>query len=374
MVINKLFYGRAMRIIMIASGDLWAGAEVMVYQLACGLAARTDLDLVVVLLNKGRLMEDLRAAGVKVHVVDETEHSFISLTHAVKELVSEFSPDIIHSHRYKENLLAWLVALGSRGIRLVSTQHGMPEVAGSRPGFGKRLRTNIFFRLLSCCFDRTVVVSREMQQALVGSYGFTAKDIIVIHNGIEIPQDVTCRSEGRIVVGSAGRLFPVKDFSLLVDIARYVIKQSHAFDFVLAGDGPEHEQLEAKVREYGIQDRFSFLGHVSDMDTFYQGLDIYINTSVHEGIPMSVLEAMSFALPVVVPKVGGFPEIVEQGVSGFLVEGRNPEKFAEKILSLTDIGRRRLMATAARQRVLDCFSREAMTRAYYSLYQEVVGT
>ena len=166
----------------------------------------------------------------------------------------------------------------------------------------------------------------------------------------------------------------MKNFSLLVDIARYVITQSDAFDFVLAGDGPEHEQLESKVREYGIQNRFSFLGHLSDMDTFYQGLDIYLNTSVHEGIPMSVLEAMSFGLPAVVPMVGGFPEIIEQGVSGFLVEGRDPEVFAEKILSLTDIGCRRLMATCARQRVLDCFSREAMTRAYSSLYQEVVGT
>ena len=92
------------------------------------------------------------------------------------------------------------------------------------------------------------------------------------------------------------------------------------------------------------------------MDAFYRSLDVYINTSVHEGIPMSVLEAMSYGLPVVVPKVGGFPEIVEDGVSGYLVGGREPEIFADKIFALLQPDVRELMSRLARQRVKESFS------------------
>lgn len=362
-----------MRVLIIASGDLWAGAEVMVHQLARGLVGKAGVALRVVLLNEGRLASELLNLGIEIHIIGESKYTFLSLARLVRKLVIQFSPNIIHSHRYKENLLAWLVALGRHNIKLVATQHGMPEVASTAQSMASRFRTAFFFRLLSCCFNRTVVVSEEMKQALIGSYGFSVDNVIVIHNGICIPMNVISHSGERVVVGSAGRLFPVKDFSLLVEIAHYVISQNEMIDFVLAGDGPQRSMLEYKVREYGIQDRFTFLGHVDDMDNLYQRLDMYINTSVHEGIPMSVLEAMSYGLPVVVPKVGGFSEIVEDGVSGFLVDGRDPGQFTGRILDLLQPDRRCSMAKAARQRVVDRFSSEAMARAYYQLYQEVVG-
>ena len=86
---------------------------------------------------------------------------------------------------------------------------------------------------------------------------------------------------------------------------------------------------------------------------------------------MSVLEAMSHGVPVVVPEVGGLPEIVEDGISGYLVTGREPASFAEKIFILLEAACRRSMARAARQRVVNCFSREAMAREYYTLYREL---
>lgn len=102
-----------------------------------------------------------------------------------------------------------------------------------------RLRTSLLFRLLSCRFDRTVLVSEEMRRALVGSYGFSKKNVMVIHNGILVPDGVIHRSGEQLVIGSAGRLFPVKDFYLLVDVAHFVTSKSETVDFVLAGDGPQ---------------------------------------------------------------------------------------------------------------------------------------
>jgi glycosyltransferase involved in cell wall biosynthesis len=153
-----------------------------------------------------------------------------------------------------------------------------------------------------------------------------------------------------------------------------VVAQSDIVDFVLAGDGPERQILEEKVRKAGLHGRFKFLGHQDDMDIFYKSLDVYINTSVHEGIPMSVLEAMSYGLPVVVPKVGGFPEIVEEGISGYLIDARDPSVFSDRCVGLlSDPEKREQMAKAARQRVIDHFSREAMTTQYYQLYRKLLS-
>ncbi len=361
---------------MLASGDLWAGAEVMVYQLVSGLTSETEVKLCVVLLNNARLAEELKSQGTEVHVIDESKHSFLSIVREVKKLTSDFSPDIIHSHRYKENILALLARPVMSKIRLVSTQHGMPELARKdQDSFSSaKLRAGIFSRLLSHFFDRTVLVSEEMRLLLVGSYGFTQKKLKVIHNGIQIPERVNDYTRKKNVIGSAGRFSPVKDFSLFLDIAKLVVAQNDMVDFVLAGDGPERQKLEEKVRVNGLSDRFKFLGHQDDMDSFYEKIDIYLNTSVHEGIPMSVLEAMSHGLPVVVPNVGGFPEIVIEGVSGYLIDDRNPSIFADRCIELSsDQQKRQQMAEAARQRVTDHFSRETMAAQYHQLYQELLA-
>jgi len=177
-----------------------------------------------------------------------------------------------------------------------------------------------------------------------------------------------------LIIGSAGRLFPVKDYSLLVDIAAQVVIQNDTITFVLAGDGPLRSELEEKVKKYGIKNHFFFLGHQDDMAGFYKSLDVYINTSVHEGIPMSVLEAMSYGLPVVVPSVGGLPEIVNNNTQGFLVEGRNKYTYAECLSKLnSNVDLRQKMGESARKRVVGCFSREVMAQKYYNLYRELLS-
>lgn len=362
-----------MRIMILASGDLWAGAEVMVYQLCCGLKVCDDVEILVVLLNHGRLAKELESAGFDVTIVNEQKMAMRDLIKKIYCISKQYSPHLIHSHRYKENILAWLMAMVLRKVRLVATQHGMPETSRSKLNLSGRFRTSCFFRLLSCCFGRTVLVSNEMRQSLVGSYGFRKKNVTVIHNGISLTSSEIKWDNDRLLIGSAGRLFPVKDYSLMVEIARLVVLADHDVDFVLAGDGPQLDLLKRKIKDYGIQNRFFFLGHQDDMDAFYRSLDIYINTSVHEGIPMSVLEAMSHWLPVVVPKVGGFPEIVKDGVNGFLIEGREPDDFAERIIDLTRKELRKPMAVAARICMEESFSREAMAQKYYQVYQEVLS-
>ena len=101
--------------------------------------------------------------------------------------------------------------------------------------------------------------------------------------------------------------------------------------------GLKKEGITSLVREYKLEQAFRLLGFVDDMEGFYQSLDLYINTSLHEGLPMGILEAMSYGIPVIAPKCGGLPEIIDNGIDGFLIEGRNPKGFAKKCSNFSPI-------------------------------------
>ena len=129
------------------------------------------------------------------------------------------------------------------------------------------------------------------------------------------------------------------------------------------------------VDGFQIADRVKFIGHLENMVPFYSELDLYMNTSVHEGIPMSVLEAMALGVPVVAPRTGGLCEIVEDKKNGYLINSRDPDDFANVSLSIIenhDLHKR--LSNAARERVRKSFSTEHMAECYYRLYMEVGST
>jgi glycosyltransferase involved in cell wall biosynthesis len=364
-----------LRILHVLSGDLWAGAEVMACQLLTGLSSGNSCELVAVILNEGQVADELRHQGIRVTVLDESRRSFAGLILGLRKVLRRNRPDIIHSHRYKENILAFIASLSQKGVSLVSTQHGMPEVQGKKPSLKGRLKRGANYSLLSRRFDRLVAVSDEMKQTFVRDMGFVSEKVPVIHNGIELPawQGRPGPMGGR-VIGSCGRLFPVKNFGLLLETAARVAARSPETRFELAGDGPQMERLREQCNQARLDGNFSFLGHVRDMSRFYQGLDIYVSTSVHEGIPMSVLEAMGHGLPVVAPEVGGFPEIVDHGADGFLIPEHDPELFAEACLRLlNDPDLLQSMSMAAREKAETRFSVQRMADGYLRLYRELVA-
>lgn len=355
----------------IISGDLWAGAETMAYNLLRRLREYNGLSLYVILLNEGRLAKELRASGLKVCVVEESSVSFWQIFRRIKTIVHDFHPDIIHSHRNKENLLAFLASRFSLKINLISTLHGLPEFVDKPPNIIQLLKINLNKFILSRFFH-TVAVSHNIKGALINRFSFSDRFVEVIHNGIEFSDSMEKDTTGKtFVIGSSGRLFPVKDYPLMVEIARILtLKYPAAVRFELAGDGPEMDSIIALLKDYGLSDNFSLVGHQDDMARFYNGLDIYLNTSVHEGIPMTILEAMSHGLPIVAPAVGGIVEIITNGENGFLVASRDPAAFAKKCIALIENEDERLMLSqAALATARESFSAELMAAKYFHLYK-----
>lgn len=361
-----------MRICFLVSGDLWAGAEVMVFTLLKRLRDFPDLELSVLVFSDKRLAAELKALGLPVTVLDEGSWSPSSLFLKTRAFLRALAPHVIHSHRYKENILAYLAG-GARGdARLVATLHGLSEPHYRRKKATARFVSALNTYLLTRHFDKLVGVSSSVRDDLL-QRGARPDKLTVISNGIEVPSVSVRRGDVGKVIGSAGRLYPVKDYPLMVAIAAKVVAAAPTVRFELAGDGPEGPQLKELVADLKLADKFRFRGAVEEMEAFYQGLDIYLNTSLHEGIPMSILEAMAHGLPVVAPDVGGIGEIIDDGVEGFLVRSRNPADFAEKCLLLQDSALRQRMGLAAREKVERAFSAEQMARQYRQLYLDLAG-
>jgi glycosyltransferase involved in cell wall biosynthesis len=270
-------------------------------------------------------------------------------------------------------MLAFLSTKSQNGTQLVSTQHGMPEVSGRNWNIKYFLLSKINICLLSKSFNKVVVVSNDMRNILMHEHAFPEGKIIVIHNGTEIPVYQSSKKENNhFVIGSMGRIVPVKDFSLMVEIAREVHKETDKIRFVLAGDGPDRIKIMDLIKQYRLEKIFLLRGFVDNPFHFFHGIDLYLNTSLHEGIPMTILEAMSYEIPIVAPNEGGLNEIISNGIEGYLVEERNPKAFAHKCLHIyKDKLLRQSMGSNGRRKIEEEFSNDHMAREYYRLYHDI---
>jgi len=340
----------------------------VVCQLVTGLDRRGDFRLLLVVLNPGELASRCGRSGVRTVVLDESRQGFLSLLADVRRVAAGFRPDIVHAHRYKENLLAALVRPLCGRPRLVTTVHGLPEF---QSGPRARLRNRLDAAVLRACRFRVVGVSRDVSMRLARDAHLAGERITTITNGLELPPAVPSREPGDTVrIGSAGRMTPVKNYHAMVDIAGDVHRANRRTSFQLAGDGPEKASLAAALRARGLDGVFGLPGAFENIYDFLERIDIFVNTSHHEGVPMSVLEAMACEIPVVAFAVGGLREIVTDGTDGFLVPPGDRRRFADRLLELAgDPALLRRMGRAARRKVENSFSREAMVNAYTHLYR-----
>ena len=362
-----------MRICHVISGDLWAGAEVMALRLLMGLAGKKGVEISAVLLNEGKLAREINNLGVPFDIVDENQLNFFQINKRFHEVLMKFKPDVVHTHRLKENILGYLSCRRvGREIPLICTQHGLDEPQ-LRLKWKLLSRVNLY--ILSRHFRNIVAVTEDIRITLLEKYGLPEKKLVVIHNGTEVQDRITSdRGNHPFTIGSAGRLFPVKDYPFFADIAAEINRYAKDVRFELAGEGPEFENISERIKRHGLQDVFRLKGFMGNMSDFYNGLDLYINTSLHEGLPMSVLEAMSNGLPVVAPKEGGIKEVVTDGVHGFLIEGRDPKRYAQKCLGIyQDRNLRQNMGFASREKVAGEYSIKTMAGKYHELYMKMLS-
>jgi L-malate glycosyltransferase len=335
-----------------------------------------DLKIVALSLNEGTLTSSLRHAGIQTHVISEANNSFGMILVKAFTLLKAMRIDMIHSHGYKENLLAWVLARSMGIKRLFATLHGLPEPPAQEQNRkkGMSLKTRMDYFIVNHFFTRIVAVSQEMRRVLVQRYRFHHDKIDVIHNGIPVPSRIPSPHSSTLNgfhIGTVGRMVPVKDFNLFLDVAAEIKRHTDGVRFTILGDGPLRKELIRKAAELKMAACVEFLPTRADPFPYYQSLDLFLNTSLHEGIPLTILEAMALGKPVVAPKVGGIPEIISHGEDGLLVEGREPEKFARLCLELMENKDLRMnVGDRAAKKIAAYFSSSRMAAAYLELYMQ----
>lgn len=301
------------RVMHVISGDLWAGAEVQAYTLLTQL--HQDCQLHVAVMNPGRLHEQLRAAGITVSVLDESLLSSFAILRELRQLMLEFQPHVIHTHRQKEHILGALANLLSVRAPCVRTSHGAPEF---EPTGRQRLQV-LADRLTGRFLQHAVVaVSSDLAEQL--RRYFPQQHIHVIHNGIDVPalENMVTEADFRraepehVHIGIIGRLETVKRVDLFLGMAPAIMAQfpQREFRFHVIGEGRLRAQLQHQADQLGLSDRVRFHGHRDDIAACISSLDLLVMCSDHEGTPMTALESLALHTAIIAHDVGGLSEVL----------------------------------------------------------------
>lgn len=296
--------------------------------------------------------------------------AFVRLT----RLLCRLHPHVVHSRNWG----AFDAVLAARlaGVPvIIHGEHGRdiedPEGRNSRRNHLRRL----FVPFVNCF----VTVSDDLRRWLVDDVRIPAQKVITIHNGVDAfrfsPADsAPVRASlglatDRPVIGTVGRLDPVKDQATLIRaFGRLRSKYSDTM-LLMAGDGPCRADLEALIASLCLRGHVRILGERDDVPRVLSALDIFVLPSIAEGISNTILEAMATGLPIVATRVGGNPELVEDGVNGILVPQQNPEALTTAIGQyLEDPHLRAIHGKSSRQRAVKRFGLEQMRDAYANLY------
>jgi glycosyltransferase involved in cell wall biosynthesis len=340
--------------------------------------------LFAILLNEGRLSDHARKCGVEVKVIPESQNSFLEILQEATVYIRSRQIRVLHSHRYKENLLTALLAWRCDVPFVVRTQHGLPE-----PFEGFRLLKHGVLHQLDrfvarYATDRVISVSAELRDHL--TQYLRPDKIAVIPNGLDpgsARSDLSVNEAKRrlnipedcLVVGSAGRLEPVKRLDIFLAAAEGIATRIQKSRFVILGDGREGQRLRQIALEKGLVNRVLFLGHRNDAQDVLRAFDVFILCSDHEGIPMILLEALQLGVPVVARRVGGIPEVLRNGMSGILVDSGEPQALADASLRLLQDGElRKRLAQAGSARVAEDFSASRTAANVADLYLSMCAT
>ena len=370
------------------------GPAIHVANLAAGLESRGyRTTLVAGSLARG---EDSMAflaerLGISVVSVPEIQRE-VSLLHdarsiaRVAELIRATRPHILHTHTAKAGAIGRLAALSAGGARppvVVHTFHGhvlKGYFGPARTAFFRQIE-----RALARTTDALVAVSPEVRDELVAFGVAPRQKFTVVRLGVPLGERLGVETSdtdyrrlygigsNAFVVGWVGRMTAVKDTGTMLEIVRALRDLGVDAVLCMVGDGPDRERLEELAHELGIARSCFFVGYQPDVAGYYALFDAFLLPSVNEGTPVSAIEALGAGTPVVATRVGGVPDVVRDGLDGYLVAAGDVEGAAAKLALLArDAGLRRTLGEAGRSRMAQRYSVERLVDDVDRLYRSLL--
>jgi glycosyltransferase involved in cell wall biosynthesis len=296
----------------------------------------------------------------------------------LRDVCSTYQPHIWHGHDYKSNLLGPLVRR-KVPMRLVTTLHGWVDYTWKTPLYYAIDRWSLRF------YDHVVCVSTDLYDAALKS-GCPEKKVTFIPNAIDIDEfkrtlpaaQSTLRADvasDTLVLGAIGRLSPEKGFDNLIRAVCQIVKSGVTnLQIWIIGEGRDRERLEALIDELRMGAHVRLLGQRSDMLAVLEALDLFVLSSIREGLPNVVLEAMAMEIPIVATRVGSVPDVVEDGATGRLIEPGNVSELIAGIENmLANPVERERQASAARSVIEERYSFAVRMQRMKRVYEHVLA-
>lgn len=371
------------RILELRSTYKWGGGPDKTILLSAARHDPARFDVRIVYLrgaNDAEFEIGRRAASMGLEIDEIPERSKIDLAalRRIRAILREHRSDILHSHDYKTNLYAWLLRRARPGLSVMTTTHGW-----TRGGGKSRLYNWIDLRVLRR-MTNIVAVSGATRRILLDA-GVRPERIELIHNAIDERVWDPARhepeyrrerglSDDALLVGNVGRLSAEKDVFTWLEVAARVAARIPGARFVLVGEGALEAPLRARAAELGLTDAVHFAGFRRDLPAIYRSLDLHLMTSLTEGLPNTLLEAMAMGVPTVSTDVGGIAEIVRDGYNGLLLPARDVDGLTGGVLGLLeDPARRDALRRAGRETIEREFSFAARMRKIEDYYSRLAG-
>jgi len=365
-------------IVHIASGDLWAGAEMQLSMLIKHLAPLLGNTLTVILFNEGQLAAQLRMYGGRVIIIDEKKMSNQRLCRSLLQTLARLHPDIIHCHGHKESTLSTFYKIRHPGVKLVRTYHGSKEYTPTWKQTLKYAVNCVETVSQRYCFSRLVAVAPHLAIELQQQY--PASKIVTIVNGVDIntlEQKSAQKTEplgthDQIKIAMVGRLIPLKRVDLILESMPALVHSFPNLHFYIFGSGPAEQQLKALALQSTVTEHIHFRGHQTNIYPYMTQFDLLLMPSDHEGLPMTLLEAMALNCPVAAHAVGGMRSLLQDGEFGYLTQQHNVNGYITLITeALKDRARLKNTAARAKEHVRQHYNSAQKCQAYLRLYQEL---
>lgn len=344
----------------------FGGLEKLLVEMINRIPATTLTHTVIVLTNSTGIAT-LIDKPTPIHCLNKAPGQDLSIFPRLYRLLRDIDPQVVHTYNLA-TLECQSIARLARVKTRIHAEHGRDA---SDPA-GTNRKHRLLRKLIDPCVSHYVGVSQDIADWLTTYIGIAASKVSTIRNGVDTltyrPGQSPTGSDIRFI--NVARLDPVKDHGTLIAACRILSVEHPRLRLTIVGDGPAREALTRQVHASGLQDQVDFVGMIANPLALYQSHDVFVLSSIAEGTPMTVLEAMACGLPVIATQVGGIPALVSAGHNGYLVPTRDPVRLAaamEQYLVAPD--RALAHGRHARATALEHLDARQADQAYLQLYQ-----
>lgn len=300
------------------------------------------------------------------------------------KLFKKEKPDIVHTHTAKAGMVGRLAAFLARVPVRIHTYHGHVF-----SGYFTPLKTKMFImieRFLALISTKIIVISEKQKSEICNKYKISPREkVAIIRLGFDMENYDSLekyknywRKKFNIpnnapIVGIIGRLTAIKNHKLFLQIANEIYNKINNVHFLIIGDGELKNELKNEINELSLKPNIHFTGWITDIPLLYSDIDILLLTSLNEGTPVAIIEAMHYGIPAVSTNVGGVSDLIKNGENGFVVNSFNPEDFSPVILKLLDNPKlRRKIGNAGQSFIKEKFSAKRLISDLDQLYRQLL--